>query len=183
MIYSCSDLIEKLGNFYNLKKAVENGEYSRISHGLYTDKNPFLGELENLFARYPNAILTLESAFSYYELSDYVPDKYVIATNQSAHKIENPKVEQIYITDNLLDIGKITIKTNYGFINIYDKERMLIELFRLRSKLGYDYFKEIVNSYRLLIKQGDIDNHKLLLYCNKFRNGGNILRQIQEVVL
>lgn len=183
MIYETSDLLEKLGGFSQINTAVKRGDYFKISHGLYSDRSPYLSELENIFARYPNAVLTLQSAFAFYELSDYVPDKYVVATSQKAHRIICDKVEQIYITDELLNIGKTTIPTKHGFINVYDKERMLIELFRLKSKLPYSYFKEVVNSYRELFKNEEIDNNKLVTYCSCFKKGINVLKKIQDAVL
>lgn len=183
MIYKCSELKNKLGSFAKINSAVKRGEYFKISYGLYSDRNPYASEPENIIARYPNAIFTLQSAFSYYDMSDYVPDKYYLATFQGAHKIQNKKVKQIYITDKLLNIGKTTIKTDSGIINIYDKERLLIELFRLKNKLSFDYFKEVVNSYRKLFEEDQIDTYKLAVYCAQFNNGDNILRQIQEVAL
>lgn len=183
MIYTSSRLTKKLGSFNKIKPALKKGKYFKISHGLYSDESPYLCELENLFVRYPNAILTLQSAFAFYDLSDYVPEKYVIATYQRAHKIQNEKVEQIYMTDKLLNIGKTIVKTEYGTINIYDKERLLIELFRLKNKIPYPYFKEVVNSYRDLFKKELIDSNKLVKYCSFFRNGKSIRQQIQEVIL
>ena len=40
---------------------------------------------------------------------------------------------------------------------IYDRERMLIELLRYKNKLPYDYYKEIIISYRNLIYTLDIE--------------------------
>lgn len=183
MIYTCAELENKLGGFSQIRTAVKNGKYFKISHGLYSDKNPFLSELENIFVRYPSAVLTLQSAFSFYNLSDFIPDKYYVATNQNAHRIKNDKVEQIFITNELLNIGRTTIKTKYGFVNIYDLERMLIELFRLKSRLSYSYFKEVVNSYRQLFKEEKIDSNKLSDYCALFKNGKSIMKQIQDVII
>lgn len=183
MIYSYADLLKKHGSYYQINKALKKGAYFKVSHGLYSDQSPYIGEVETIFLRYPKAVLTLQSAFAFYDMSDFVPNKYIVATTQKAHKIDNVKVEQIYITDEIFGIGIETIKTKYGQINIYDKERMLIELFRLKSKLGYDYFRKIINSYRRLFKENAIDNHRLLKYCLLFKNGGSLLKKIQEVVL
>jgi len=182
MIYTSEELKNKLGSFNKIKSAVKNKQYYRISYGLYSDKTPFLSELENIFARYPNTVLTLESAYAFYELSDYVPSKYVIASSQKAHKININKVKQIYLTKDLLDIGKVVITTKYGTINIYDKERLLIELFRLKSKFSYPYFKEVINSYRNLYKETNIDTNKLNKYCSYFKNGESLRRQIENII-
>lgn len=182
MLYSYCELEKRLGNYSQVKKAVESGKYFKVAHGYYSDEDTNINELEVLFATYPNAILTLEGAFAFYDMSDYIPEKYVIATSQKAHKINNNKVKQLYISDELLNIGKEKVKTKYGFINIYDKERMLIELFRLKSKLSYDYFKEVINSYRKLVMEDQLDIPKLLGYLSLFSNGVSLTKQIRDVV-
>lgn len=183
MIYKTSELKILFKDFYWFKKAIDEGVYYKIGHGLYSDSDPTICELEILFAQYPGAILTMESAFAYYELSDYVPDKYYVSTGQNAHKILNPKFKQIYTTNAIQNIGKQTIETKYGHINIYDKERMLIELFRNKTKLDYAYFKEVANCYRDLFKQNKLDYNKLINYCSMFKNGSKIKREIQDIIL
>ena len=42
-------------------------------------------------------------------------------------------------------------------INIYDKERMLIDLARNKNKIGYDLYKEIISNYRKLANSLDCD--------------------------
>ena len=182
MIYTGRELKEKYGNYQRINKAVESGQLIKLAHGIYIDTDPHLSELEGLFLRYPNAILTLQSAFAFYGLSDYVPDKYYIATMQNAHVIGNGKVKQMFITNDIFDIGKQTLETQYGTINIYDKERLLIELFRLKSKLDYPYFKEIVGSYRQLMANHELDNHKIVKYCSLFKNGTSLRKYIQDMI-
>ena len=183
MIYTLKQLRKKYKYTYNINKAINDGEIIRIGHGLYSTDNPAIYELEIIFAKYPNSILCMQSAFAYYDVSDYIPTKYYIATSQNAHKIENEKVCQFYMTNDILNIGKQTIKTRFGYINIYDRERMLIELIRLKSKFDYSYYKEIVNSYRELAKDNQLDNNKIIKYCSCFKNGDNIRKTIQEVIL
>ena len=183
MIYRAGELKLSLGGFAQINDAVNKGKYHKISHGLYTDEPPFLSELENIFARYPNAILTLESAFDYYDMFDYIPDCYVVVTPLNAHKIKTNKTKQLFMANDILDIGKTTIKTKYGYINIYDKERLLIELFRLKSKISYEHYKQVVRSYRKLAQQGELNYNRISDYCKKFSNGERLLEQIQEIIL
>lgn len=182
MIYSYSELSKIIGDYRQIKKAINGGEYFKVARGYYSDQDTKLNELESIFATHPNAVLTLESAFSFYDLSDYVPEKYAIATSQKAHKIINNKIQQLYYSDSLLDIGKTKVKTQFGYINVYDKERMLIELFRLKHKLPFTYYKEVVNSYRELVKDNGLNINKLVKYCHMFSSGQSILSRIQEVV-
>lgn len=166
MIYTAQELKAKLGNYQRINKAISDGDYIKLSHGLYVDSDPNLSELEALFMRYPNAVLTMQSAFAFHGLSDYIPDKYYVATVQNAHVINNSKVTQIFVLNKIFAFGKETIKTKYGTINIYDKERLLIELFRLKTKIDYPLYKEVVNSYRKLMANHELDNHKIVKYCS-----------------
>jgi len=183
MIYTAQELKAKFGNYQRINKALTDGKYIKLSHGLYADSDPNLSELEALFMRYPNAVLTMQSAFSFYGLSDYVPDKYYVATAQNAHVINNAKVKQIFISNEIFVFGKETIKTQYGTINIYDKERLLIELFRLKTKIDYPLYKEVVNSYRKLMANHELDNHKIVKYCSLFKNGASLRKQIYEIIV
>lgn len=183
MIYTTKELLKLLNNFRNINSAVNEGRYYKIGHGLYTDEGPYISELEQIFAQHPNAVLTMQSAFARYSITDYVPDKYYVATSQKAHKIQNKKVSQLYISDKILNIGKVKVETKYGYYIIYDKERMLIELFRLKSKFGYDYYKEAVNCYRRLALNDELDFYKLGKYLDAFPNGNKLEKQIQEIIL
>ena len=48
-------------------------------------------------------------------------------------------VNQGYMQNSLIKIGVKKVKTDFGYIKIFDLERMLIELFRLKTKFSYEY--------------------------------------------
>ena len=183
MLYTSKELTEKYNNFYAINQLLKDGKIFKVAHGIYSDVDPRLAELECLFAQYPNAILSMESAYAYYGLTDYIPEKYSIATKQNAHRIPNEKVMQMFITGDIFDIGKQIVTTKYGTINIYDKERLLIELFRLKSKFEYSFLKEVINSYRKLASSGELDNYKIAKYCSLFKRGKSIILEMQKTVL
>ena len=62
-------------------------------------------------------------------------------------------------------------------INIYDKERMLIDLARNKNKIWYDLYKEIISNYRKLVNSSD--TQKIEEY---FINGEKIFEIIQDEV-
>ena len=41
-------------------------------------------------------------------------------------------------------------------INIYDRERLLIELIRKKKQIPFDYYKEVLLNYRKILPQLDI---------------------------
>ena len=182
MVYTWEEIVKIEGNINKAYKSVESRKYKKVSHGVYVDDGELISELEQLFVRYPRATLTLQSAFEYYELSDYIPDRYFLATPYNSHTIKNDKVSQSYMSEEMMEIGRQRIDTKYGYIYIFDKERMLIELFRLKVKLPKEYFLEVVSSYRVLKSMEVISLRKISDYCMKMPNGQRLLREIQEMI-
>ena len=180
MIYTWNELIKKEGSRSSLESLIANGKYKRISHGIYSDSGDDT-DLEMIFARYPRSVLTLQSAFEYYGLSTYIPEKYYIATPRNSCVIDDNRVCQSYMSNDIINVGRVVDNTKYGRIYIYDLERLLIELFRYKNKLPRDYFLEIINSYRPLFENNKISFFTLEEYSRYFKNGLKIIRNIQEV--
>ena len=65
---------------------------------------------------------------------------------------------------------------------IFNKERMLIELFRLKTKFPKEYFLEVVSSYRTLKSMDDISMRKIVDYCKRMSKGQKLLKEIQEMI-
>ena len=182
MVYTWEQIVDREGGITQAYKIVDEKKYKKVAHGVYVDDFEHISELEQLFARYPRATLTMQSAFDYYGLSDYIPDKYYLATPYNAHPIDNSKVQQSYINEEAMQVGRVRLPTDYGFIYIFDKERMLIELFRLKAKIPHQYFMELVSSYRSLKTNDEISLAKVSEYCQKLSRGQRILKDIQEMI-
>ena len=182
MVYSWEEIVKIEGNINKAYKSVKDRKYKKVSHGVYVDDGELISELEQIFVRYPRATLTLQSAFDYYDLSDYIPDKYYLVTPYNSHTIKNNKVAQSYMSEEMMEIGRKKIVTKYGYIYVFDEERMLIELFRLKAKLQKDYFLEVVSSYRVLKSMGVISMRKVSDYCMKMKSSHRLLKEIQEMI-
>ena len=141
------NLIEQYKSDYEIKKLIKEGILIKVEKGIYSDTNN-VNYLEILTKKYPNAVFTMDSAFYYHNLTDVIPDKEHLALRRDSTKIKDDRIKIRYYQDNLFDIGKSILKVNNIDIQIYDKERMLIELIRNRNSLGFDYYKEIINNYR-----------------------------------
>lgn len=72
MIYSGKEAIEKYGTRYNLSKALKNKEIFRLEHGIYSDKD-LVNPMIIASKKYSSAIITMDSAFYYYDLTDVIP--------------------------------------------------------------------------------------------------------------
>ena len=179
MIYLYKELLENGLNRYQIEKKVNQGELYKIEKGIYSNEE-FPSELSIIAKKYSKAILTLNSAFFYYELTDKIPEYYYLATNKKSRNIKNKSVKQIYTKKELLDIGLTKITIEDAEVNIYDKERMLIELVRYKTKLPYELYKEVLNNYRKI--KDKLNFIKLYKYAQKFNNS-YIIKTIETEVM
>ena len=77
-------------------------------------------------------------------------------------------------------VGVVTKEVDEGLINIYDLERLLIELFRTKDKYPSEIYYEVVASFRKI--KNKIDFYKVNQYLKSFSNGDSILLKIKEVI-
>ena len=179
MLYFHKELIKKLKSDYQIKKAVSNKKYYKIEKGLYSDKE-FVNPLEIILKKYPNAIFTSDSAYYYYDLTDVIPDYFYLATKRTDSRINDKNVKQIFIPNELFDFGKTQIEIENIIINIYNEERMLVELIRKKNIMPFDYYKELITSYRK--KSDKLDIYKIQEYISYYKNESTLIDTLMREV-
>ena len=165
MILLYKELMNKYKSDYKIKKLIDEGKIIKVEKGIYSD-NGNVNYLEILTKKYPDAVFTMNSAFYYHNLTDVIPDKEYLAIKRDSTKISDDRIKVIYYQDKFFYIFKTTIKVNGVEINIYDKERMLIELIRNEKSIGFDYYKEIINNYREI--KDELNIKKISEYISKY---------------
>ena len=180
MLLSYNDCEVKYGNHYQIKKALEAERLYKIEPGIYADA-PQVSELEIVSFKYEQAVFTMDSAFYYHGLTDVIPEKYHLATSKDAHKIGGKRVKQYFHRDETFSVGKTVMQYGSTTIRIYNKERMLIELIRNKKTLPFDYYKEIIESYRRIVQTLDIES--LQEYILAFPKQNHIWEAIELEVM
>ena len=180
MLYSYEECIEKYGSKYFVKKAVERGDIFQLDKGVYSDKKRVPEDVV-IARKYPNGIYTLNSAFYYYDLTDVIPEKHYLATDKNAAKISDGRVVQIFEKSDILTLGATTVTRDGCKINIYNRERLLVELLRHKSKLPFDYYKEVLNNFRDIIN--DLDIRAVQDYAYEVPKSSKIMETLQLEVL
>jgi predicted transcriptional regulator of viral defense system len=156
------------------------GKIYKIEKGIYSHTLS-VHPLEVITKKYPHAIFTMDSAFYFHGLTDVIPSKMHLAViRTSTRRITNRNIIPVYVLGKFFGIGKTQMVFDGVSINIYDKERMLIELIRNKKRLAFDYYKEIIISYRGIIN--DLDLRAIEEYTNNFETEDYILKTIQEEV-
>lgn len=137
--------------------------------------------MELIVAKYPRAIFTGESAYYYLGFTDIIPDYYCLATRRGDTRIKDKQVKQTFVNDNLYEFGKCTIEYQNTNISIYSKERLLVDLVRFRSKIPFDYYKEVIGNYRRVVN--DLDFFNIEDYVGRLKRGKKIMDTIQLEVM
>lgn len=179
MLYFHKELKRIYKYDYNIQRAVRNKELFKVDDKLYSDKE-FVNPLEIIVKKYPNAIFTNDSALYYYDLTDVIPDYFYLATERTTTRIQDKNIKQIFIPSKTFELGKIQIEIENVKINIYDRERLLIEVIRNKNTIPFDYYKEIINNYRKIINSLDI--YKISNYISYYKNEHTLYETLQREV-
>ena len=179
MIYNYKEIVKIYKNDYNLKKAINKKEIYKLEKGVYSNKK-IVSPLIIYSKKYPNAVITMDSAFYYYNLTDVIPNKVYLATDRNSDKINNSKIVQSFVAKSILNEGKVTLEEDGEKINIYDRERLLIELIRKKKQIPFDYYKEIISNYRAIVDE--LDMYKIEEYLALFKNDLNLSNILQMEV-
>ena len=180
MIYSYEECIKRFGSKYLVKKAVESESIFQLEKGIYSDER-YVPEKNILAMKYPKAIFTLNTAFYLYNLTDVIPDKYYMATDRNAAKISDKRIIQIFEQSEILPLGVIKEQVNGCTINIYSKERLLVELLRHKNSLPFDYYKEILLNFREIVY--DLDIRAIQDYAEAVPKSSMVLETLRLEVL
>lgn len=179
MLYNYNEILMKYKDDYNIKRAIRSREIYKIEKGLYSEKEN-VHYLKIITKKYPYAVISGHSAYYYYNLTDIIPQKLVVCTDRHSTRITNSKIKQVQMKDELYKLGKTNIEYEGTNINIYDKERLLIDLARNKNKMSYDLYKEIINNYRNIANSLNI--RKVEEYLTYFINADKIFEIIQNEV-
>ena len=180
MILTYGECVDRYGTDYRIKKEIQAGRLFRREKGIYTDEK-LCSDVSVIVAKYPRAIFTGESAYYYYGLTDVIPECFHLATLRTDSRIRNESVQQYFVNAELFPLGKTTMDYHGFQIPIYSRERLLVDLIRQKSKLPYDYYKELIRSYRRVSEE--LDLFSVEECAEKLRNRRSIMKAIELQVL
>lgn len=150
MLKTRDECLKEYGSTYFINELVRSRKLFKIEKGIYSN-NKNVPLLAVLSFKYPNAVITMQTAFYIYGLTDEIPDLCYMATKRENAPISDKRIKQVFIPNDLLSIGAVQIEYQGYKINIFDKERMLLELIRYKSKMPFNYYKDIIGNYRRIL--------------------------------
>ncbi len=174
-----AECLKEYGSDYFINQMVAEGKLFRVDKGIFSEKE-HVPELALLSYKYPNAIITMETAFFLYGFTDEVPDVCTMATKREAAPIADTRVKQIFMPKELLGLGATTMDYKGYQIRIFDRERMLIELVRYKSKIPFNFYKEILGNYRRILPQ--LNAEKIRNYAESVPKSDKVIRTLRAEV-
>lgn len=149
---------------------VKTGHLKRVCRGVYQSsgyQNPLAFQWEDLIeAVYSvkGGVVCLISALAIYDLTEEIPRQHWIAVQhgRSIKKHRNLKIMQF----RNMELGKTEIKLEGSLVPIFDRERTLVDAFRLLSR------EIAIKGLKKALAQGGkkrIDLVKLQAYAKKLR--------------
>lgn len=180
MIYSTKELIESGETEYSIRLKVASGELHKLDRGYYSDGLNESGSEPYYCKKNPDAVVTGYSAFCFHNLTDGVPDYCYLSTPRNSRPIRDPFVHQSYQSLDTINLGVSIEDTTAGTVRVYDLERTLIELFRLRTKYPSDLYYEVLSSLRE--RKDEIDWAKVYDYALAFRKEKRLFQKIKEAM-
>jgi len=160
---------------------VDRGEVIRLRRGIYASPEAIMSSIVDIEGIIPGGILCLYSAWAIHHLTTQIPDAWYVAikNNRRIALPELPKINLIYISEKILDLGVETIEIEGIKNKVYDVERSVCDAIKYRNKIGLDVMAEILTSY---LKRENRNIKKLMEYADKLRVR-NILNNYLDVRL
>lgn len=166
-VYNYKEIKEKFKNQHNIDIQIARKKLFKIMKGIYSDTKD-VDELAILFKKYPGCILTLESAFYYYELSEYKPNCIIVGTRRNFTRITMPNIKQSFYSNMSLDDNAIHYIKNGIEVNVFSRERLLVELIRNKNKFSKEYYDEVYKNYLRI--SDSLDSELVIKYAKMYRN-------------
>ncbi len=166
MILNYKEIIDKVGNNYNLTKLIKEEKLFKVEKGIYSD-NKDINYWQVIFKKYPNAVIADKSAYFYYGLIQNQPEIYYVATKRNHTRIKDKKIKQKFyknldLRDSVVNFQVVTLEdTN---VKILSREMLLVELFRNKNKISNETFNQILNGFKTNINDIELDVVKIIMY-------------------
>jgi predicted transcriptional regulator of viral defense system len=174
-----SDIVSQNINKMSLVRLVKKGLIERIERGLYIDSSKMEDSYFIFQYKCPKAIFSHETALYFHDLSDRTPIELMVTvpSGYNSRLLKNAEYKFSYIKEDLYELGKTTITTQYGNdVYCYDIERTICDIIRDKNKIEKYQFKDALKRYTEL-KVKDIA--KLYKYAEKFNIKDEVKKYIE----
>ena len=143
-VFRAKDAVGAGVSWRDLYRSRDDGDIVELSRGLYQLAESAGGEgidFVTVCARAPHGMVCLNSALAYWDLSDELPRAVHFAVPAGSHRpvIDHPPTTVHVFADATFGLGRAEVALDQGQrFWISDRERTVVDTFRLRHLVGED---------------------------------------------
>jgi len=169
-----AELVEAGARWEDLYRLRDSGQLLELSRGVYRVADAPASAHLDLIAvcrRAPGGMICLNSAASFWDLTDEVPDTVHLAMPRGGHRpqITHPPTTVHLFAADTFDLGRIQRPVESGeLITISSPERTVVDMMRLRSRVGRD---QALAALRAYLRRSDAGPGDLLAIARQLRIG------------
>lgn len=153
-------------DYRRIQALVRDGYLRKVRNGYYALYNRRATEEELILGMFPDGVLTMESALYAYGYLDAKPFEWSIAidknTSKSRFHLDYPAIHPYYTEPEVLTLGVTMIPFGEGQIHIYEKERLICDIFKYEERLDRETVKSAMRGF---LKEEHTDAAKLMEYA------------------
>lgn len=168
-LLKAADLTASGLSFKQIRQLVASGDLEKLGQGLYRAGAHPYDERSEIARRIPAGVFCLYSACFLHQLSDFVPSEQHLAVPKKSRYVlpEYPPVKLYYWETVPFQLGIADFPLpDASTIRVYDPEKTVCDVLRLREKAGLDIVKEVVKNY---LQRPTRDIAKLHDYARQLR--------------
>lgn len=180
-IVKAADLTNAGLNYKQIRQLVASGVLEKRGRGIYYFPTAAYDERLEIARRIPNGIFCLYSACFLHELSDFVPSEQHLAVPKKSRYVlpVYPPVKLYFWEQTPFQLGVADFDLGESKIKVYDPEKTVCDVCRLRGKIGLDVLKEVVKNY---LRRPDRNLAKLHDYARQL-SVEKVLNQYLDILL
>lgn len=151
---------------YQLNQLIQTGQVLKVKQGVYRWNDSDRNELAEVARIVPEGIFCLYTACQHYQLSTFVASAYHLAIPKKSKVVlpAYPPIKLYYWETVSYQTGQNEIKPDGIVIPMYNVEKTVCDVIRLRNKVGLDIVKEVVITY---LQRTDRNLAKLVEYAGE----------------
>jgi len=165
----------------DVSRLYKRGLLEKIKHGFYGyNQDEVLSDEKIIKKLFPDGILCMDTALFHYGYSNRTPLEWNIAfernVSRSRFKIDYPYIKPYFAESRIINIGVTEAEINDGVVmQIYDRERVVCDCFRYKSKMDSEIFNKAIQMYIA-------DEKKNLMNLSKYSKELRVFKKINEVI-
>lgn len=135
---------------HDLLNLLAKQELVRVKRGLYQwNSGEYYSDWAETIQIVPKGIFGMFTSASFYGLTTLIPSEHhvVIPKHNKVKLPKYPPIQLYYWTETSYNLGVQEVEVEGCKVRMFDKEKTVCDMIRLRHKVGFETMKEVLKNY------------------------------------